>query len=76
MSKTLKVVRSKSAIIHRIADCENCGWHDEDYKYANQRARRHSQKTGHKTAVENGNIYWYQPAEGETLVDKNQLSLI
>lgn len=31
---------------------------------------------GHTTTVENGNFYAFKPAEGESLVDPNQMSLI
>jgi len=72
----VKVIRTRSAIVHRIADCDNCNWRDEGYKTASRYARRHSEKTGHTTNVENGNYYRYKPKDGETLVDKNQLSLV
>ncbi len=74
--KRLKVVRTSSAIIHRVADCANCNWRDEDHHHASVRARRHTAKTGHTTTVENGNFYEFKPAEGESLVDPNQMSLV
>lgn len=69
--KTLKVVRTGNSIVHRIADCDNCSWRDEDHKLASKRARRHSEKTGHTTTVESGNFYQFKPKDGESLVDKN-----
>ncbi len=72
----MKITRTHSAIIHRIADCDDCSWRDEDHFHASKRARRHSEQTGHTTNVENGNFYQFRPADGETLVDKNQTSLL
>jgi len=55
----MATLKSFGGIIHRIADCMECGWHDEDPRQAPQRARRHTEKTGHETNVETGSYIKY-----------------
>lgn len=72
----MKVVRTKSSIIHRVANCTICSWEDADRFHASKRARRHTEKTGHITVVENGNFYEFMPADRSIQVDERQLSLL
>lgn len=72
----MKVIRTSSCIIHRIAMCNHCGWRDEDQFHASKRARRHSEQTGHTTVVENGNFYEFKRADGKPPVDDKQTSLL
>lgn len=71
----MKVIRTQTSIIHRVADCTICSWRDEDRFHASKRARRHTEQTGHITVVENGNFYEFMPAD-RSLVDERQVSLL
>lgn len=72
----MKIIRTRSYIIHRIASCYNCNWRDEGHVHASRRARRHSEQTGHTTVVENGNFYEFKRADGKPPVDEKQTSFL
>ena len=47
-------------LVHAIAYCEDCGWHEEDYLIAQKEARKHHRKTGHEVVIETGLIGTYE----------------
>lgn len=50
-------------VIHQVAGCDGCLETWEYYKTAGRYARKHTQKTGHKTWVETGTAYQYEVKE-------------
>lgn len=49
-------------IIHRIADCYDCGFYLDDYKdnAMADKARRHAEETGHTVGYETGTSTIYR----------------
>ena len=47
-------------ITHRIAQCQDCEWRNEDFEIAKTKARQHSEKTGHRVNVETGNTVYFR----------------
>jgi len=43
-------------ITHKIAQCQECDWTDEDYNKAYQKAVYHSRKTGHEVHIETAHL--------------------
>lgn len=50
----------KRACVSRIAMCYNCDWRNENRNTATALARKHHERTGHKVAVESGNVTTYE----------------
>lgn len=42
------------SLVHGLADCQTCGWNEEDYKTAAKKGREHANKTGHIVHIELG----------------------
>lgn len=55
------VERTKMALIHCIAECQDCDTSYGYYKNAQSHASRHAKKTGHTVKVEVGLAYTYNP---------------
>ncbi len=49
--------RTPKLIIHCIAHCNDCTWIEEGYLIAAREATKHSRRTRHTVAVEQGIIY-------------------
>lgn len=53
------IVSKRNSVVHRIAQCTECDWTDEEYKNALVRARRHCARTGHRVIVESAYTITY-----------------
>lgn len=50
-----------SGVVHGMARCLDCPWHNENYKNALATAKRHAQAHGHRTECEQGISVSYIP---------------
>lgn len=57
-------------LIHKIAECRECSWHNENYLRASKAAHRHHENTGHVVAIEAG----YAWTIGESSAAKNKIN--
>lgn len=55
------VTKTAIGTTHVLAECRNCPWSEQDYKTAQQKARRHAESTGHAVAVERAQSWTYNP---------------
>ena len=53
------------AVVHAIAECEDCGWKATSYKNAQATAKIHAKRYGHKVSGELGIAISYD-YRGET----------
>jgi hypothetical protein len=47
-------MKKSFGVIHAIAECEDCGWRNEQYKNAQATAAIHAEKHQHKVQVDIG----------------------
>lgn len=59
----MQMTVSKTSIgtVHAMAECRDCPWSDQNYRKAENRARRHAATTGHTVHVERGQAWTYNP---------------
>ena len=58
-------MKIEKEIVHAIFTCEDCGKHWEDYLTAQNNARRHAKKHGHKVEGDLGYCVSYNGKEDE-----------
>lgn len=61
MGPTITTQRSPRRTIHCIAQCQNCGWNDDNRFNAARLASNHVRQTGHAVTVEQGVTYTVKP---------------
>jgi len=52
---------TKKGLVHAIFQCGDCDWREEDYLTAQQKARKHHEKTGHHVCGDVGYYVEYGP---------------
>lgn len=57
--------RFRKALVHFIADCEECNFSTDDYKSGPRAAARHAAKTGHRIQGDMGYAFWHNREMGD-----------
>lgn len=65
-------MRIVKALVHAVAECNDCKWRSDDYLTAQQEARTHAVRNGHRVKIDLGYCGEYIPERSARNVEAKE----